>query len=62
MSLDLPPISRIEPSSEEEETPTSILPSTDRGLAAWKFLFACFVIEGVLWGKIQCPGYQRYPG
>ncbi|PYI03044.1 MFS general substrate transporter [Aspergillus sclerotiicarbonarius CBS 121057] len=36
MSLDLPP-------REGEETP-------DRGLAAWKFLFACFVIEGVLWG------------
>ncbi|PLB46008.1 MFS general substrate transporter [Aspergillus steynii IBT 23096] len=51
MSLDLPHIPRTEPPTEGDEShPVSVLPPPDRGLAAWKFLFACFIIEGVLWG------------
>lgn len=39
------------PSETEEGPVLQVLPPTDRGAGAWKFLFASVVIEGILWGK-----------
>ncbi|KAJ3537571.1 hypothetical protein NM208_g6256 [Fusarium decemcellulare] len=51
MSFELSRRSGTEPRGSESETPyMSSLAPTDRGPAAWKFLFGCFIIEGVLWG------------
>lgn len=35
----------------DRETLIQTLPSPDRGKEAYRFLFAAFIIEGVLWGK-----------
>lgn len=51
MSLELS--SRSRGDQDEETTHMSSLAPTDRGPAAWKFLFGSFIIEGVLWGKLK---------
>lgn len=39
------------PSDDEEgNTLIQALPPTDRGAEAYKFLFASFIVEAVLWG------------
>ena len=55
MSLELQRTSHGERSttSRHEDDVTElgqILPPTDMGSAAYKFLFGCFVLEGLLWG------------
>lgn len=54
MSLELQGTSNDEhsPSRHEEEEAElgQILPPTDTGSAAYKFLFGCFILEGLLWG------------
>ncbi|TDZ54507.1 MFS transporter asaE [Colletotrichum trifolii] len=54
MSVELRPVPRAAdtPTTDDEEgnTLAQSLPPTDQGPEAWKFLFASFVIEAVLWG------------
>ncbi|TEA22331.1 MFS transporter asaE [Colletotrichum sidae] len=54
MSVELRPVPRAADThttdDEEGNTPAQSLPPTDQGPEAWKFLFASFVIEAVLWG------------
>ncbi|RSL98510.1 hypothetical protein CDV31_012577 [Fusarium ambrosium] len=67
MSLELSTRPRSERrDSDGEASHMSSLAPTDRGLRAWKFLFACFIIEGVLWGFPMAFGvfqehYARQP-
>ncbi|RTE83243.1 hypothetical protein BHE90_002246 [Fusarium euwallaceae] len=67
MSLELSTRPRSERrDSGGEASHMSSLAPTDRGLRAWKFLFACFIIEGVLWGFPMAFGvfqehYARQP-
>ncbi|RSL85418.1 hypothetical protein CEP52_016156 [Fusarium oligoseptatum] len=67
MSLELSTRPRSERrDSDGEASHMSSLAPTDRGLPAWKFLFACFIIEGVLWGFPMAFGvfqehYARQP-
>ncbi|KAH8883262.1 MFS general substrate transporter [Thozetella sp. PMI_491] len=53
MSLELQSNPQGEPSPhirEQENDSIQVLPPADRGAAAWKFIFAAFVLEGLLWG------------
>lgn len=52
-SIELRDVSEPGPTlSETEDGPIlQVLPPTDRGAGAWKFLFASVVIEAILWGK-----------
>ncbi|KAH7254752.1 major facilitator superfamily domain-containing protein [Fusarium solani] len=64
MSLELSSRSRGE--YADETSHMSSLAPTDRGPAAWKFLFGSFIIEGVLWGFPMAFGvfqehYSRQP-
>lgn len=49
------PVSEL---SDEVSSPDEAhLPPVDRGVHAWMFLVASFVIEGLVWGmlaKVQC--------
>lgn len=40
------------PHNEYEAINISILPPTDRGAAAWRFLAGCFLVEALLWGAL----------
>lgn len=52
----------IDLSADQEERPGPVvheLPPTDRGVQAWRFLMASFMIEAVLWGSFSfLPGHD----
>jgi hypothetical protein len=54
MSIELRNVADEHPSaSHGEEAEAGLiqsLPPTDKGSEAWKFLFASFIIEALLWG------------
>lgn len=60
MSVELQPTPdarsmRSAPPTDDEEGNNLIqtLPPSDKGAEAWKFLFASFIVEAVLWGTVS---------
>lgn len=37
------------------------LPPVDSGKDAWFFLAACFMLEGLVWGKVPCAASHTLP-
>ena len=52
---------RNDPNTASEHDQGFCLPPTDGGKDAWLFLFACFMLEALIWGTLGNPALENGP-